>query len=386
MYVLCNPLCCLQPYVCVRRQLLLALLSKQQEILAVGTALHARFMQPDAAVAADEFLLCTAAMRYGFVKEIQRRTLPTFIRADRERRRIAAQQQQHGSRKQQLQRQLLRKSSRRHSMPVRLQQQQQVEAVGLALQRSRRQMFTSRRFSSASDDDCEAHSSGSRGSSCSLQRGEYERSRSRLSSAAGPQQGSEEARTMRRRMMQQTSRTGSPERCAGSTRRTAAPGEHTARQRLPPGQPVDAGSAAAAAAAGAATCSMSTRSVAAAAARSAAAAAVTARSKEDEVVGYGVLLDSCPTLALFHPTHTRHPHTWHNFTTGLVCDVHAQDTDGNSGTKLSLLQALGLAKPNCAWFFRKVAVKREAAQSTLLRLLQLLWQDKPLPRNLASIA
>jgi hypothetical protein len=65
--------------------------------------------------------------------------------------------------------------------------------------------------------------------------------------------------------------------------------------------------------------------------------------------------------------------------------VHAEDTDGSSGTKLSLLQALGLAKPNSAWFFRKVAVKREAAQSTLLRLLQLLWQDKPLPRNLASL-
>jgi hypothetical protein len=106
--------------------------------------------------------------------------------------------------------------------------------------------------------------------------------------------------------------------------------------------------------------------------------------KEDAVVGYGVLLDCCPTLALFHPTHTRHPHTWHNFTTALVCDVHAEDKDGRRGTKLSLLQALGLAKPNCAWFFRKVEVKRQAAQGTLLRLLQLLWQNKPLPRSLAS--
>lgn len=104
------------------------------------------------------------------------------------------------------------------------------------------------------------------------------------------------------------------------------------------------------------------------------------------MVGYGVLLDCCPTLALFHPTHTRHPHTWRNFTAALLCDVHAADDDGSgSGTKLSLLQALGLAKPNWAWFFRKVEVKRQAAQSTLLQLLQLLWQDKPLPRNLAAL-
>jgi hypothetical protein len=65
--------------------------------------------------------------------------------------------------------------------------------------------------------------------------------------------------------------------------------------------------------------------------------------------------------------------------------VHAEDVDGARGTKLSLLHALGLAKPNCAWFFRKVEVKREAAQGTLLRLLQLLWQDKLLPRNLGAM-
>ncbi|WIA10483.1 hypothetical protein OEZ85_010673 [Tetradesmus obliquus] len=205
------------------RQLLLALLSKQGDIMAVGAALQPRFMQRDAAVAADEYLLVTAAVRYGFVKEIQRRSIPTFIRADRERRRAGAG-------------------------------------------------------------------------------------------------------------------------------------------------------------------SMSTRSAAAAAARRAAAAAAAARVKEDAVVGCGVLLDCCPTLALFHPTHTRHPHTWRNFTAALLCDVHAADDDGSgSGTKLSLLQALGLAKPNWAWFFRKVEVKRQAAQGTLLQLLQLLWQDKPLPRNLAAL-
>lgn len=101
-------------------------------------------------------------------------------------------------------------------------------------------------------------------------------------------------------------------------------------------------------------------------------------------MGHGVLLDCCPTLALFHPTLTRHPHTWRNFTEQLLCDVNAADEAASN--RLTLLQALRLAKPNAALFFRKVDVSRQAAQDTLLQLLRLLWQDKQLPASLAELA
>lgn len=72
------------------RQLLLALLSKQEELLRVGTVLNERFMQPDVAVAADEFILITAAMRYGFVKQVVHRKLHTYMSALRRQHRQQA--------------------------------------------------------------------------------------------------------------------------------------------------------------------------------------------------------------------------------------------------------------------------------------------------------
>jgi hypothetical protein len=57
------------------RQLLLALISKRDEILQAGAVLNKRFMREPVAVAADEFILVTAAVRYGFVRSIVQKTL-----------------------------------------------------------------------------------------------------------------------------------------------------------------------------------------------------------------------------------------------------------------------------------------------------------------------
>jgi hypothetical protein len=67
----------------VCRQLLLALISKQDEVRRVGAVLNERFMQPDVAVAADEFILVTAAMRYGFIKQVVQKKLQTHMSAVR---------------------------------------------------------------------------------------------------------------------------------------------------------------------------------------------------------------------------------------------------------------------------------------------------------------
>jgi hypothetical protein len=65
------------------RQLLLALISKHGELLRVGAVLNKRFMQPDAAVAADEFMLITAARRYGFIKRVVHKKLRSHMTAVR---------------------------------------------------------------------------------------------------------------------------------------------------------------------------------------------------------------------------------------------------------------------------------------------------------------
>eukprot|EP00775_Hariotina_reticulata_P002308 gene2308-2616_t len=100
--------------------------------------------------------------------------------------------------------------------------------------------------------------------------------------------------------------------------------------------------------------------------------------------GYGVLLDCCPTLALFHPTETRHPHCWHNFTEQLECDVHTQQQEQDN--KMTLLQALALAKPNEALFFRKVEVLRRMHQQKLLTACQLLWMGEQLPADIEMLS
>ena len=53
----------------------MALLSRKAEILAVGSVLNERFMQDDIALAADEFMIITAAKRYGFIRQLQRKRL-----------------------------------------------------------------------------------------------------------------------------------------------------------------------------------------------------------------------------------------------------------------------------------------------------------------------
>jgi hypothetical protein len=98
---------------------------------------------------------------------------------------------------------------------------------------------------------------------------------------------------------------------------------------------------------------------------------------------YRVLLDCTSTLALFHPTATRHPHTWHNWSERLLLDVQ-QNPNKTKDEHYTLLEALGLVKPNAALFMRKVAVMHHRSvgrdnAALLLRALQLLWEGKPLP-------
>jgi hypothetical protein len=92
---------------------------------------------------------------------------------------------------------------------------------------------------------------------------------------------------------------------------------------------------------------------------------------------FGVLLDCCPTLALFHPTQTRHPHEWRNFTECLACDVVSSRSGG--ANRLTLLDALRLVAPNSALFFRKVAEAQRQVPAQLLGCLKLLWKNRPLP-------
>lgn len=91
-----------------------------------------------------------------------------------------------------------------------------------------------------------------------------------------------------------------------------------------------------------------------------------------------MLLDCCPTLALFHPDEaaTRHPHEWVSFTQPLLVDVASSRLGSH---KLLLLQALGLAQPNGSLFFRKVGAMQGAAHRQLLACLQLLWRGRRLP-------
>lgn len=91
---------------------------------------------------------------------------------------------------------------------------------------------------------------------------------------------------------------------------------------------------------------------------------------------FGVLLDCCPTLALFHPTQTRHPREWRNFSECQLVDVNSHRPGDN---KLTLLDALGLVTPNSALFFRKVAQMQRQGPVQLLGCLKLLWKGKPLP-------
>jgi hypothetical protein len=97
---------------------------------------------------------------------------------------------------------------------------------------------------------------------------------------------------------------------------------------------------------------------------------------------YGVLLDCCPTLALFHPTVTRHPQTWSSFSECLQVDVQSSRL---GAIRLTLLEALGLGPANGALFFRKVAPLSRQGAAQLMACLQLLWRRKALPPTLEEL-
>jgi hypothetical protein len=93
----------------------------------------------------------------------------------------------------------------------------------------------------------------------------------------------------------------------------------------------------------------------------------------------GVLLDCTPTLAMFHPTNTRHPYTWSNMSDRKLVDVNSKQPGDNHLTLLDALASgpMGLVEHNAALFFRKVAeLQRQVEQAQLLDCLQLLWQGR----------
>jgi hypothetical protein len=94
---------------------------------------------------------------------------------------------------------------------------------------------------------------------------------------------------------------------------------------------------------------------------------------------YGVLQDCCLTLALFHPTETRHPHTWRNFKDRLLVDLNSDTQDDH---EMPLLEALGLVRLNAALFLRKVDRLQGQESAQLLKCLKRLWQRRSLPSKL----
>eukprot|EP00878_Enallax_costatus_P033825 GHUV01037392.1.p1 GENE.GHUV01037392.1~~GHUV01037392.1.p1 ORF type:complete len:391 (+),score=158.47 GHUV01037392.1:541-1713(+) len=353
----------------VCRPLLLALLSSRQEILRVGSVLNNRFMQPDAAVAADEFLLITAALKYGYSRVVIRSKLQNYIAA------------------------------------VRRQQKQQEMQLDFNEQDEQRRskLLAALPGSGCSSDDEEGFASAEElfmaiqaGAAAAALRQQEAAEAGTASDTGG---GGGVSRPTRRRIAALMQQQGSGTYTSSSSSSTTA---GAAAAALPPRYPGPPPAATAATAAGPAiglagqrggsngSGRQITRSIAAMLKDKAAADEATRElAAESGDLHHGVLLDCYPTLALFHPTKTRHPHTWRNFSQLFECDLNG--TGEESDSRLDLLQALGLVKPNQAMFFRKLDVQncrgagRQTAQEDLLALLQLMWQGRPLPESVAAL-
>lgn len=295
---------------------LLALISKQQEILRVGAVISPRFMQPDAAVAADEFLLVTAALRFGFVvsKVVQKKLQPYMAALRRQHRQQASATEGHCKRKQETARRLVdwRPAGSRLKLP-------RLSVLSSSLSSPPSQLQP------AVDGDAASHAAAVGGVVAASMR-------ILRSSSTGSSTGSSSGSSVRTLVSAMSGRSRSTE---------------------PSGQGVVG--------------SLDTASD-----DSSSSSSVMCDGTE------GVLLDCCPTLVLFHPTETRHPHEWRSFGQRLLVDVNS---DSPGPHRLTLLEALSLSAPNAALFFRKVAPTwaRKGSSAQLTACLRLLWEGKHLP-------
>lgn len=295
-------------------------------------------MQPDVAVAADEFILITAAVRYGFVKQVVQRKLHTHM---------AAVRRQHHKQQQAL------SAVQRQSSSVR--------AVGGMSNKDR----PAKRQRLAPAAECEAvqeeaEYAGKANSSSGSNDGDRSGSRSddgcTLTRSRLFRQSAQRAPTAGARTSDDSSADSLIGIRAASSSRNSKSNSH-----------------------GSSGSTDGSRSVQ--------SQADSHPSDEQEATGksamqqgtYGVLLDCCPTLALFHPTETRHLHTWRNFAERLLVDVNS-DTPGDY--EMTLLEALALVRPNLALFFRKVDRLEGQEPAQLLRCVERLWQSKSLPPKL----
>lgn len=338
----------------VCRPLVLALLTKKQEILQVGKVLNARFMQPDAAVAADEFMLMTAAIRYGYSRVVIRSKLQNYIAA-------------------------VRRQLKEQDLAMEFDQQ---------TEQRRSKLLAALPGSGHSSEDEEQYASAEElfmaiqaGAAAAALR---QQDAAEVASVSDSGHSGPVSRPTRRRVAVLLQQQGN--NSSNSTTTTMA-----AAAALPPRYP-SAPTAASGCSSqrGGQSGRQVTRSLAAMLKDKVAADEATRElAAESGDLHHGVLLDCCPTLALFHPTKTRHPHTWKNFSQVLECDLNALSEEDDN--RLNLLQALGLVKPNQALFFRKVDIQRchggggQSADEQLLTVLQLTWQGKPLPESVAAL-
>lgn len=335
------------------RPLLLALLSKQAEILRVGEVLNERFMQSDAAVAADEFMLITAALKYGYGRVIIRSKLQNYVQAVRRQQKQQELHLEFEEQDEQRRSKLLAAIPGSGNVSEDDEQYASAEELFMAIQAGAAAAILKQQ--EAADTGCASDSGLS---------GPARPTRRRKQMTMQPQQG-----------------IGSNSSSSGTSMAALLPPKYPSAAALP-GDGVRNG--------GSSMGRQVTRSVAVMMRDNAAAEEATRElAAETGDLHHGVLLDCCPTLALFHPVKTRHPHTWRNFGQVFECDLNAADEQEDG--RLSLLQALALVKPNQAMFFRKIDVQRsrgigrQSAQEHLLAVLQLLWQGKQLPESVAVL-
>lgn len=317
----------------------------------MGTVLNERFMQPDIAVAADEFILVTAAMRYGFVKQVVQKKLQPYMCA-------------------------LRRQHRQHSAGAARQQKQERESPHEAAPDHR--AAKQQRVGSF------VHKANQAGSQQGL---------------AGAGLGSRSGRSLRASSASRSSmdnsgdRPDSPASRSSSRTRAEVPGPPRSRsapaaaapsRSREPGGSITASSSSSSKPIGQGLSGRRPPTTRSASAQHAASSSRAAAEQCSPLFDgtFGVLLDCCPTLALFHPTQTRHPHEWRNFTECLLVDINST-RPGNH--RLTLLQALGLAQPNSALFFRKVAQMQRQAPAQLMSCLKLLWKNKSLPPTVEEL-
>ena len=349
---------------------MLALLSKQEELLRVGAVLNERFMQPDVAVAADEFILVTAAVRYGFVKQVVQKKLQPYMTA------LRRQHRQHSAGNAEQAQQGQARHGRRADGGERPAKQQRLGSqLCRALEASGMQPQAEVRAGCSTRSRATALNSGSKAWAADTTSSSSNSSSSVLSPCGGSRKSSRGKLDAPPQLRPLSAPPAVSMRRAGSRSSVA--------RSLPPSVPGSSSKHVAEL-----LCSKAARSSRAASAHvqqshsSGPDADVSGPGSPLHEGTHGVLLDCCPTLALFHPTQTRHPHEWRNFSVCLLVDVNSTRPGHH---KLTLLEALALSQPNAALFFRKVAPMQRQCPAQLLSCLKLLWKGKALPPTVEEL-